>query len=135
MTATYLTDLQSAIDRSISHNEIASVRLEARDISEVLAELGSLYDGEIDSARENDGSYDVWGYPEGTENETDWRLNVQLPTVKIGEWGYHKGMGHWYAYPADADAVRDAYDRMDSDDLGPDCDADIIAAGGVFVVD
>lgn len=76
-------DLQSAIDRSRSHNETASVRLEARDISDVLAELGSLYDGEIDSARENDGSYDVWGWTEGmAEGEMDWRLNVTIDAAK-----------------------------------------------------
>lgn len=58
--------------------------------------------------------------------------------VKIGEWGYvdsTRGSGNWYAKPEDADAVRQAYEDMDSDDMGPDCDHDIKAAGGIFIAD
>jgi hypothetical protein len=79
MTATIRTELQAAIDRSISHNEIAYVEIEAADIAEALAELASIYDGEIDDARENDGSYGVWGWQEGmAAGEMEWRINVTL---------------------------------------------------------
>lgn len=57
--------------------------------------------------------------------------------IKIGEWGYtdSRGSGNWYAKPDDAAAVQAAYDAMDSDDTSPDVDAEIIAAGGVFVAE
>lgn len=56
--------------------------------------------------------------------------------IQIGEWGYSESrQGHWYATPANEAAVREAYEDMDADDLGPDCDREIIAAGGVFVED
>lgn len=74
--ATYTADLKTAIARSRSHNEIVSIEVEAADISEVLAELGSIYDGEIDNAQENDGSYGVWSV--GDEDGDDWRLLVTV---------------------------------------------------------
>lgn len=58
--------------------------------------------------------------------------------VYVGEWGYGdstRGSGCWYARPEDVAAVRVAYEAMSEADLGPDCDRDIKAAGGVFVRD
>lgn len=79
MTTEINMTLTQAIDRSRSHNERVSVEVAAADISEVLAELGSLYDGEIDSAQENDGTHDVWGYQaDAPEGEMDWRLCVTI---------------------------------------------------------
>lgn len=56
----------------------------------------------------------------------------------VGPWGYGdstRGVGHWYASAANLDAAYDAYTAMGSDNLGPDCDSDIKAAGGIFVRD
>lgn len=73
------TILADAISRSRTQNERVSVEIEAGDISDVLAELASLCDGEIDSTTENDGSHDVWGWTEGmADGEMDWRLCVTL---------------------------------------------------------
>lgn len=78
------TDLTAAIARSRSHNEIVSIEIEAKDISEVLADLAAIYDGEIDDARENDGTYGAWGWTEDmAEGEMDWRLNIRLATKRI----------------------------------------------------
>lgn len=83
METTIATKLQRAIDRSRSHDEIAAVDVEAVDIATVLAELGSLYDAEIDYSRENDGSYDIWGCDADSPNgDMDWRINVMIdPTA------------------------------------------------------
>lgn len=82
MTTT--TALTEAIARSRSHNEIVRVEVEAANISEVLAELATIYDGEIDDSQENDGTYGVWGWTEDmAEGEMDWRLNVTLTTPKL----------------------------------------------------
>ena len=70
--------LREAIDRSSSHNEIVAVEF-AGDSSDLIAALNALYDGEIDDARENDGTIDVWGYSaHAPEGEMDWRLRVTL---------------------------------------------------------
>ena len=70
------TELKAAIARSVSHNERVAIEVEAADITDVLAELGTITDVEIDSAQENDGSYDVWGAGEG--DDMAWRLCVTL---------------------------------------------------------
>lgn len=79
--------LQQAIDRSRSHNESVSVEYAvegATKIDRTVAlemALSDIYDGEIDSANENDGTIDVWGWTEGmAEGEMDWRLKVTLTT-------------------------------------------------------
>lgn len=73
--------LQQAIDRSRSHNESVSVELVGDDQTDIETALHAIYDGEIDSAKENDGTIDVWGWTEGmAEGEMDWRLKVTLTT-------------------------------------------------------
>jgi hypothetical protein len=74
-----MNDLQNAIDRSSSHNEIVRIEWSGGDEATLVSELGAIYDGEIDSTRENDGSIDVWGYRrDAGDGEMDWRLNVRL---------------------------------------------------------
>ena len=69
--------LSDAIRDSINLNKIVSVHYDG-DISACIADLNAVTDSEIDYARENDGSYDVWGRTDETpENEQDWRLNVR----------------------------------------------------------
>jgi hypothetical protein len=75
MTAT--DDLNRAIADSVQENRIVSIEY-VGDIGDCIADLSELHDGEIDYARENDGSYDVWGWTDETpESEQDWRLNVR----------------------------------------------------------
>lgn len=77
MTATQ-TVLAAAIDRSQSHDEVVTVT--ATNFAEALAELGRLWDGDIDHVRENDGALDVWGWTaETAEGEQDWRLRIERP--------------------------------------------------------
>jgi len=73
--------LRQAIDRSRSHNEIVSIEYAATDSTELELALGDIYDGQIDSACENDGAIDVWGWTEEmADGEMDWRLRVTLTT-------------------------------------------------------
>lgn len=73
------SQLENAIAQSQSQNEIVSVEIVASDISEVIAELNAIYDGEIDSSTENDGSEGIWGWTEDmAEGQMDWRINVTL---------------------------------------------------------
>lgn len=56
----------------------------------------------------------------------------------VGPWGYGdstRGSGQWMCRPEHYKAVKAAYEAMDEFDLRPDCDRDIIAAGGAFVRD
>lgn len=65
-------------------------------------------------------------------------IETAQPMKMVGEWGYGdstRGAGYWYAATENFDAASKAYEEMADDDLGPDCDAGIIAAGGVFVRD
>ena len=58
------TTIESAITRSISHNEI--VRVNVPDIQSARDAAGLIAD-ECDDARENDGSLDVWGVLNGSD--------------------------------------------------------------------
>jgi hypothetical protein len=70
--------LQEAIDRSVSHTEVVAVEFGGGDEADLVAELHTLYDGEINSV-EADGKIDVWGYQtEAGDGEMDWRLSVTL---------------------------------------------------------
>lgn len=77
--------LQQAIDRSRSHNESVSVEFAAEGATKIdrtvalEMALADIYDGEIDSANENDGTIDVWGWTEDmADGEMEWRLKVTL---------------------------------------------------------
>lgn len=63
------TTIESAITRSISHNEI--VRVNVPDIQSARDAAGLIAD-ECDDARENDGSLDVWGVLNGS----DFRIRI-----------------------------------------------------------
>tara|TARA_R110000868_G_scaffold139147_1_gene353883 strand:- start:144 stop:356 length:213 start_codon:yes stop_codon:yes gene_type:complete len=63
------TTIESAIERSISHNEI--VRVNVDDIQAARDTAGLIAD-ECDSAMENDGSLDVWG----ALNGSDFRIRI-----------------------------------------------------------
>ena len=58
------TDIESAINRSISHNEI--VRVSVPDIQAGRDAAGLIAD-ECDDAVEGDGSLDVWGVLDGSD--------------------------------------------------------------------
>ena len=62
--------IEKAIRRSIATDEKVSVKIDA-DIKEAFFILVNLVD-EYDSAREGDGSYDIWGDFEGE----GFRLNL-----------------------------------------------------------
>ena len=71
-------DIYDAFARSGSHTEIVACEY-AGDEAALLADLAEVYDGEIDSVRENDGTIDIWGFrEESPEGQTDWRLKVTL---------------------------------------------------------
>lgn len=63
------TETESAIARSISHNEM--VQVEVEDPAQLVDWISENY-SDVDSCRENDGSLDVWGNREGE----DFRLNI-----------------------------------------------------------
>lgn len=66
-----LSDINAAIGRSISHNEIVRVTVEdEKEALSYLDECGRIED--LDHARENDGSLDVWGTRQGE----DFRLRI-----------------------------------------------------------
>ena len=74
-----MNNLQQAINRSVSHDEIVSCVWNGGDESDLIAELATLYEGEIFAAKENDGTIDVWGtQPSDFEDLTAWRLRVEL---------------------------------------------------------
>jgi len=58
------TETETAIARSISHNEI--VRIECEDPAQLADWISANYEA-VDHARENDGSLDVWGNREGED--------------------------------------------------------------------
>ena len=72
------TELQSAISRSISHNEIVHCEWDGGDAAALVTELSAIYEGDVDSVRENDGTIDVWGCPDDGVGDMDWRLRVTL---------------------------------------------------------
>jgi hypothetical protein len=68
--------LNDAIVESIECNRIVSVDY-AGNIAACVADLYEYWDGDTDYARENDGSYDMWGWNDETpENEQNWRLSI-----------------------------------------------------------
>ena len=81
-TCTTLTD---AMDMSRSHNEIVAVEWDGGDSSALIAELGGMHDGEIDSVDIGPSIdserpvIDVWGYDaDAPEGDMEWRLYVTL---------------------------------------------------------
>lgn len=56
------TETESAIARSVSHNEIA--RVECEDPAQLAEWIADNY-ADVDHARENDDTLDVWGNREG----------------------------------------------------------------------
>lgn len=88
------TSLKAAIARSRSHNESVTVEVGPTKIADVMTELDSIYEGDTDYARENDGSYDVWGWTDETaEGEMDWRLNVAVETTVASHQIQHDNSG------------------------------------------
>ena len=74
--------LEQAIARSRSHNEIVSVTLDyTDDITTVTVDAGKFADN-VDCVRENDGTYDIWGWSDEMEaagsSDMEWRLKVSL---------------------------------------------------------
>ena len=71
--------LKTAIAESRRTNTIISVEVAAEDISDVLAELNAVWDGEVDDARIDGTTHDVWGWTDETaDGEQDWRLHVTI---------------------------------------------------------
>ena len=73
--------LESAIRQSESQNEIVHVTLKCRSIGEVET-LAAEYADHTDCVRENDGSWDLWGWSQEMEDAGSsdmlWRLKVSL---------------------------------------------------------
>lgn len=56
--------------------------------------------------------------------------------VLIGEWGFSgTNAGGIWSRPEDRDAVRAAYDAIDTDDSGPNALDEVERCGGMFVPD
>lgn len=70
--------LSGAIDRSLSRNETIAVEWDGGDEADLVGELNSLYDGEIDSVEVDDGTIDVWGHEYEEGDEMAWRFSVTL---------------------------------------------------------
>lgn len=71
------TQIESAIARSQSYNEIVS--LDAPSKQAVLDAIAELWDGETDYVMVEPDLMDVWGWTDETpENKQDWRLNVRI---------------------------------------------------------
>lgn len=74
------SEIKAAIEQSIAQNEIVRVTLTS-DISTVAAFAGDHSDN-VDYVRENDGSYDMWGWSDEMEaagnGDMEWRINVTL---------------------------------------------------------
>lgn len=77
--------LKEAREQSQRQNDIVAIewrsRHNNRDADAAMAQgyLGAEYDGEIDSAWENDGSLDIWGYQEDApDGQMDWRLRISF---------------------------------------------------------
>lgn len=79
-----MTTLSAAIDHAIAASiaEDRIVRVEVEDMDAALESIaceGAAADYDTDSARENDGSVDVWGWTDATAaNEQDWRIRLVL---------------------------------------------------------
>lgn len=76
------SEIKAAIEQSIAQNEIVRVTLTmVSDISTVAAFAGDHSDN-VDYVRENDGSYDMWGWSDEMEvagnGGMEWRINVTL---------------------------------------------------------
>lgn len=82
MSSEFMPTLQAAIDKSRLQNEIVHVTIEtACDISTIVAFLDDQSDN-IDSVRESDGSFDVWGWSDAMEQagngDMEWRLGLTI---------------------------------------------------------
>lgn len=81
MMSKLTTQIQNAIDRSISHNEIVHLTIDG-DSGDALEAIHSVFDGETDYAMidyEGVDTMDVWGWTEETrKDEQDWRLAIRF---------------------------------------------------------
>jgi hypothetical protein len=73
------TEILTAIENSIRENRIVAIEV-GSPILDVLQMIGDETSYETDYDRENDGSYDVWGFTDATEpSKQGWRLNIRCP--------------------------------------------------------
>jgi len=71
-------NIKEAIQESSRRSQITSAEFEGNEIDLRLA-IDELYDGEFDTAIENDGTIDIWGFQEDAPAwSMDWRINVRL---------------------------------------------------------
>jgi hypothetical protein len=80
------SEIKAAIQLSVLNNETVNVTVTlCRDISTV-AVFASDYADYVDYAKENDGSYDMWGWSEEMEKagkgDMEWRIRVTLIVVE-----------------------------------------------------
>lgn len=75
------SEIKTAINRSISHNEIVHLTIDG-DSGDALEAVSLLTDCETDSVfydREGVDELDVWGFdPDAPAGEMLWRLNVRF---------------------------------------------------------
>lgn len=82
MTTTNIeTQIKSAIDRSVSHNEIVHISIDG-DSGDALEAINQIFDGEVDYTMcdyEGVDTLDVWGWTDETaDDEQDWRLAIRF---------------------------------------------------------
>jgi hypothetical protein len=71
------TEIKSAIDRSVSRNEIVHITIDG-DSGDALEAIHEVFDGDTDYAMSAD-TMDVWGWTDETaKNDQDWRLAIQF---------------------------------------------------------
>jgi len=72
------SEIQSAIDRSISHDENVHLEIDG-SFDDVMVAIDSLADCEFDYAMISKNVIDIWGFDEDAKNgEMIWRLCISL---------------------------------------------------------
>ena len=76
---TTYSNISEAIEFSRTHNHSATVETDLTTIDAVIDSIGETYDGDVDYAKIDANTYDVWGYSgECGDGDMDWRLTVVL---------------------------------------------------------
>jgi hypothetical protein len=120
------SQIQTAISRSISHNEITILTIDG-DSGDALAAIDALTDSDTTETDYTMADYegvdtmDVWAFtPDGAENEMVWRLAIRFaePTEVLGEFGRQGGRDVVKVVTVSGHAaeIRKLWDELDTAD-------------------